>query len=184
MRSILLVLAIAVLATTPALAQPATDPFLITPGVGIGPIALGMSITDVTKVLGTPHPAETKFRSIVLQVPDGSLGFAWDPSPEAKRQGAGTFDGFVVITDKAGAVYEVQSPFDNRYHTAQGLHVGSRPSDVMAALGTPSRQPASGHEQFYVYDQRGIALLIQTNRQAPNVGLVNGVWVFAPRATP
>ena len=170
---VLLVLAV------PAIAQ--TDQFLITPGEGIGQIQIGMSVTDATRILGTPKPATTKIDSVVLPIPEGTVAFRWDASPEVRQQGGSADDGFEVITDKTGTVYEVQGSFDNRYHTAEGLHVGSKPSDVTDALSTPSRELTNGHERFYVYDNRGIAFLTQNNRRASNYGLVNGIWIFAPR---
>jgi hypothetical protein len=185
-EGVLLALTIAVLVAGSALAQPAGDPFLIMPGVGIGPVTVGMTVTDAVRIFGTPKPATTKLVSIVLPIPDGSLAFWWDPSPEVRQQGGGVNDGFEVITDKAGTVYEVQGPFDNRFHTAEGLRVGSKASDVTGAFGTPSREPTSksGRTRFYVYDQRGIAWLIQNDHSLYNFGLVNGIWVFTPRAAP
>jgi hypothetical protein len=182
LRVLACVVILATFVTGGAQAQP-TDDLLIMPGVRIGPIKIGMNITDATKIFGTPKPATTKLVSVVLPVPDGSLAFGWEPSVEAKRQGA-EFQGFHVITDQAGMIYEVQSPFDNRYHTSEGLHVGSKASEVTAVFGAPSRQLTQGHERYYVYDQRGIAFLLQNDRKATNYDLVNGIWVFAGRAAP
>jgi hypothetical protein len=56
--------------------------------------------------------------------------------------------------------------------------------DLVAALGAPSRKKVDGHDMYYIYDARGIAFLIQNDRSVWNYELVNGVWVFAPRATP
>jgi|GEM_PF-2515562 len=168
----------------PGLTQPATDDLLIVPGQRIGLLRVGMSITDAAAVMGTPKPANTKIVSVVLPVPVGATAFEWPPSSEAQRQGAGPHDGFAVITDKAGMVYEIQSTFDRRYHTVEGVHVGSKLTDVTNAFGAPTSEKTSGHERLYVYDQRGIVILFQDNRQISNYGLVNGFWVLAPRATP
>lgn len=172
------------LTMTPAPASAAAiDPaYLVVPGQGIGLLHLGMGIADATKILGTPHPASTKLTSIVLPIPDGSMAFGWEPSSEAKRQGA-TVQGFVVITDRAGMIYEVQAPFDSRYSTPEGIHVGTRVRDVTNILGAPTRQWQStdGQERGLIYDQRGIAFFIQGRQTSSNYGLVNGIWVFAAR---
>jgi hypothetical protein len=181
MKVLAYALILAVFMTGVAVAQP-TDDLLIMPGVRIGPLKVGMTITDATQIFGTPKPATTKLVSLVLPVPDGALAFHWDPSPEAQKQGA-RFQGFDIITDRTGIVYEVQGPFDNRYHTSEGLHVGSKVGEVTAGFGTPSRQLTNGHERYYIYDQRGIVFLVQDDRKASNYDLVNGVWVFAGRAT-
>jgi outer membrane protein assembly factor BamE (lipoprotein component of BamABCDE complex) len=182
MRALVLVLVVAMLATGVAVAQ-STDDLLIVPGERIGPLKLGMSVTDVSKLFGTPRPATTKLVSVVIPIPDGGTAFSWEPSAESKQHGAKS-QGFGVITDQGGMVYEVQSPFDTRYHTDGGLRVGSKARDVVAAFGEPSRQKIDGHEKFYIYDARGIAFLIQNDRTVWNYELVNGVWVFAPRAAP
>jgi hypothetical protein len=182
MRVLALAVVVTMLTAGAAVAQ-STDDLLIVPGQRFGPVNLGMSITDIAKMFGTPKPASTKIFSLVLPVPDGAMVFGWEPSAEAKKLGAKT-QGFSVATDQAGMVYEVQGPYDPRYHTDGGLHVGSKARDVVAALGEPSRQKTDGHEKYYIYDARGIAFLIQNDRAVWNYEQVNGMWVFAPRATP
>ncbi len=183
--AIISVLTVMVLGSgVPGLTESATNDLLIVPGQRIGPLRVGMSITDATALMGTPKPAITNLVSVVLTLPDGSTVFRWPPSSEAQQYGANSNDGFGVVADKAGAIFEIQGPFDGRYHTAEGLHVGSKVSEVTKTLGAPPRQPTSGHERFYVYDQPGIVMLVQDNRGASNYGLVNGMWVFSPRTTP
>jgi hypothetical protein len=154
------------------------DPYLVTPGKGIGPLTIGMTITDATKLLGTPQQATTKINSVVLPVPEGALVFVWPPT--SSSTGVTGNVGFRVVTDHAGLIYEIQSPFDQRVHTADGLRIGSKQQDVTNALGAPDRQADAGTEQFLIYDRQGVVFLVETG-QFRNRGLVNGIWVIAPK---
>ena len=75
----------------------------------------------------------------------------------------------------------MESPFDPRIHTADGLHIGSREQDVVKTLGAPDRQADAGTEHFLIYNQRGVVFLVVNDRKFTNYGLVNQVWVFAAK---
>jgi hypothetical protein len=89
--------------------------------------------------------------------------------------------GYRVIADATGNIVEIQAPSpDERYHTPDGLAIGTREQVVVTRLGAPSRTPVDGHERYDTFDAMGIAFLIDTNPKATNYELVNGIWVFAP----
>src|SRR5579859_2905577 len=162
-----------------AMAQSVSDEFLVTPGKSIGPIQLGMAIPDVVKILGTPKRTITNLKSMVLSLPEGSTLFDWPPA--VVRPNVTGQTGFAVITGKDGMVFEVQSPFDARYHTAEGLHPDSKVQEVTDKLGAPDRQPSAPGALFQVYDRLGLAFVIENDRQYRNYGKVVGIWVFPPK---
>jgi len=108
MRTVALALVLMLMATGAAIAQP-TDQLLIVPGQSYRPLCAGMSITDAAQVFGTPKPAITRLNSVVLPVPEGVTALTWLPFPEAIKQGAST-QGFMVIMDRVGMIYDVQEP--------------------------------------------------------------------------
>jgi hypothetical protein len=163
-----------------AMAQPATDQFLVVPGQRIGPVRLGMTLSEATQILGTPQPGDRNVTSIVLPFEHGVLDFSWAPAvtdPTTKEGGRG----YDVIFSAAGAAIEVQAPFDPRYGTVEGVHIDSLLAEMLAKLGPPDRQKSVGTADFKIYDRRGLAVLVVNDRQYKNYGKVNGLWVFAPR---
>jgi hypothetical protein len=139
MRTIALV-ALLVFLSTPAGAQ---DPQrLIMPGVGIGPLVLGMNITDVVKVMGTPKFTQARANGVV---------YAWFehvslPSGRAKGDG-----GLYALCTETGEVVRVGAYLDNRYKTTEGLGVGSSDKEVRKALGDPTRTRQDTNTHYLDY---------------------------------
>ena len=49
-----------------------------------------------------------------------------------------------MLTDAAGTIFEIQSAYDPRSRTAEGIHVGSPGAEALAKLGTPDRVTTVG----------------------------------------
>ena len=102
-------------------AQPASDPFLITPGVGIGKVKVGMPIGTVITILGAP-------KNICRGRGEGNINvYAWVAmTDQCLPLASGT--GLLVYTNPAGTVTHVTAYKDARYHLDNGLRVGSAES--------------------------------------------------------
>lgn len=169
MRRFACMVAVALLLAAPAIAQAVPDQYLITPGVGIGPVRIGMHIADATKILGTPALARRFEHGAVLPTPDGATSYQWN-------------NGLTAQTDRAGTIYFLGEN-DWRYATPEGLHVKSAEADIRSKLGDPSRVV---HENtwdfaFVMYDHAGIGFLIRTAPNMPDAHTVIQIGVFVPR---
>jgi hypothetical protein len=129
-----LVLAAAVVAWA---AVPAA--LLIVPGRSVGPIDLGMRMTQVIRVLG---PAED----------DEPSRFSWP------RRGV------TVRVDRDGRVDAifVESP---KYRTARGIGVGSTRDEVVAAYGPAPQAQEDRTTLILAYTQLGITFAINKERE-------------------
>ena len=142
-----------VLPTPPA--EPIKDK-LIAPGVRVGPVALGMSSTQLADTMGPP-----------TRDSDGKP--VW-----------GTTESFMTVTidekDAARRVTEVWLFEDPSFATSEGVRIGDTTFTVKTKLGAPSSEDNS-YKKFGVVQLeycRGIRL--QTNN-----GRVNGIAVYPPR---
>ncbi len=142
-----LVVLLSLVVASAAIAQGVPDQFLITPGVGIGPVRLGMHIADIAKILGTPKPA-AKFRGPVLPTPEGAVVYSW---PDAH---------LVAETDAAGFIYWVSVTDHPTAATSDGLKYGSSAGEVRTRMGDPSRSLPVDDTLRLVYDQRGVQFTI------------------------
>jgi len=150
-------------------AAAADSDHLIVPGVGIGPIHLGMNLADVAGILGTPRAAKDVV-NVTLTGPPGSRSFALSDTS------------FVVFTTQEGLVYEIGSPFDPKYALANGLRVGSKEIEVRAFMGEPSRTVPVGDMKRLVYDDKGVMFQIVILTKYTNHDQVNRIYVFEPGA--
>ncbi len=160
---VLVPVALVLLAATPMIGAP--DAYLITPGVGIGPIQIGMHIEQIVGILGTPKSTSGQGRTIV---------YRWY-EPSAARK-----EGLSVRTAKDGVAVTVSAQNDARYHTANGMHPGSTEADVNAAFGVPSRvekDAATGTETLW-YHSEGIAFAINRNRSFRFYNQIFSIDVF------
>lgn len=167
MRVLAVVCIMVFVVTSATLAQPPADSaHLITPGVGIGPIRLGMVVSDVIRLLGMPRAAQVLSRSRVLSRA-GATAFYW---PNSK---------LLVEADGAGVVYDIATLNDSRCITADGLHDGLSPADIQEKWGPPSRiAHAQTGNKLLVYDSRGVTFFI--SRNGTRASKIVRIDVFTP----
>ncbi len=158
MRHLAYAVSIALLLAVPTIAQAPDPQFLITPGVGIGPLKIGMHIDDAARILGTPRLVP------VFHVP---------PTPDDPRLYRWNGD-FAAETDSKGVIHYLWTS-DSRYATLEGLRAGSDEAEVRPRLGEPSRVVRRAGTIFS-YDYAGIQFYIQTKTH-----IVIEIAVFAPR---
>ena len=125
---------------------------LIRPGVGIGPITLGMSLDDVVAVLGAPGYERGAILG-VLSLP-AETEYCWIES-HSDRLYTG---GLCVVTTRKRVVVAVEVVGDGSYQTAEGLHTatydngdilqGSTEANVRTAFETPMREDNSVSPDF------------------------------------
>ena len=129
MRRVLALIGLTVvLVAYPALAQEDTD-HLITPGVGIGRIHLGMNLTEVTTILGNPK--------VTKNMSTSGVAYMWFEYVSFSDGTAESTGGLAVICSPSGEVQQVSAYRDPSYHTQNGLHVGSTESQVLSTMGQP-----------------------------------------------
>ncbi len=130
-------LAIAVLALSMSVAVSVTPPtsfaqsgqFTIHPGVGIGPIRLGMNVQrDVVPLIGGWKDSSTSS--------DGTLYYAW--FEHYKDSSGVNHGGGVGLWARQGVVDRMYVYHDPRY-VIRGVHTGSSEAQVRSALGEPLR---------------------------------------------
>src|SRR5579884_3637598 len=137
-------------APAPLPARPPVAPaeqFQIWPGLGIGPVRIGMPTKDALAVLG---PSKSS-----LTLADGTALYRWFAPPKN--------DGVGLAGSKAGIVVRVWALNDPRYVTDRGLHVGSTEQEVRAAMGDPSAVIPNEQAKTRIlrYDALGIWFSIQ-----------------------
>jgi outer membrane protein assembly factor BamE (lipoprotein component of BamABCDE complex) len=161
-----------VLATivTPAVAQQSSIDHLIVPGQRIGQIKVGMSLSEVEALIGRPSTSRPLSTQTVILQPGKSMLYTWQLGPG---------NGLSVQTTVSNEVYLVGT-FATNYGTSEGLHVGSRLSEVTSMLGAPSRtiaRPSIG-ANYLVYDDRGIEFVVGADSTKSNFQTVMNVFVF------
>src|SRR5438309_2018265 len=140
--------------STPSPTGPSTahNEFLIMPGQGVGRIHVGMTITEVTAILGGPkatirnattgtsyawfdYAALQNTLEFHLRVQGG--GSACPPGcPDEGRSVDG--GGLMVLTTQTGQVTGIRTYYAPQYVTAEGLRIGMREDQVRSALGAPA----------------------------------------------
>jgi hypothetical protein len=149
-------------------AQPTVDlAHLITPGVGIGPLKLVMTISDATALIGVPNPGQT-FQGAVLPTPDGAIAYFWQIS------------GFHAEVDRATVIYDIGISEDPLYATPDGLHAGLTLAATRAKWGSPSRTGRSGSIEWFAYDSRGLLFFVSRDSGSPWNGKVIRIDVYSP----
>ena len=140
---------------------------LIRPGVGIGPITLGMPLADVVAILGAPYYE----RGAIL----GALSvgteteYCWiDVDSDQLRTG-----GLCVETTKKRIVIAVEAVGDGSYQTAEGLHTatyrngdvqqGSTEASVRTVLGAPIKEDNSLSAEYHRLIYRGLLVDVNSN---------------------
>ncbi|GEM_PF-1928580 len=153
------------LTASPAAAQQTR--YLVVPGVGIGPIKLGMSIATVAQMLGEPMPSDNLLEPGISE-PNGTHGYSWR-------------DRHVFVeTNSAGTVYYVGAAMPGVV-TAEGFGYGTDMDEVQDRLGVPSRMVPVGNSIRMIYDERGIQFAVSMLVGTDHYHKVDAVGVFAPR---
>lgn len=180
MRRLACAVGMALLVAAPAIAQAPDPQFLISLGAGIGPLRIGMSITDAVAVLGTPK--------VTRQMPSGVLYTWYDLTefengttqrmPSVDPNAGGGLD---VTCTPAGRIEAVSAFYAPQYVTGNGLHTGVRESDVRAAMGEPSKIVTSEDWHFLRYASKGVTFRVLDRRGLNGSGTVYLITVFAPQ---
>jgi hypothetical protein len=141
---------------------------LIVPGERIGPLRLDAKVGEIVKLLGpgTPRPGGWSF----------SKGQTWD------AMGVGIdFDPGTGNVLWIGSEASDSSPWAE-YSTPEGIRIGARRDDVLAAMGAPERTVSAGGLTSFYYDSRGLRLtLADTGPYAGTVREIRVVWPSVPR---
>jgi hypothetical protein len=116
MTALVLVVVLLLGAGVPSVPPVAPD-HLITLGVGIGPVRLGMNLQDVVRLLGPYYSHDS--------IDSATTIYHW----ETHTQSLGVVIWRSMVT---GVITR-----DSRYRTATGLGVGSSVLDIEAVLGKP-----------------------------------------------
>jgi Flp pilus assembly protein TadD len=155
------------------LAQSPTRPIdpkadrLIVPGERIGPLRLDAKVGEIVKLLGpgTVRPGGWRFSKV--QTWD-AMGVWIDFDP-------GTSNVLWIGTEAIGS-----SPWAE-YSTPEGIRIGARRDDVLAAMGPPERTVSAGGSTSFYYDSRGLRLtLADTDPHAGTVREMRVVWPSVP----
>jgi len=113
----------------PPASAPASGPFTIAAGVGIGPVRLGMNVRrDVVPLLGAWKQSSTD--------EDGAVYYGFfTVSKDANGVNHG---GGISMWEANGAVSEISVYHDPRY-AINGIHTGSTEAQLRTSLGEPMR---------------------------------------------
>lgn len=140
---------------------------LIRPGVGIGPITLGMPLADVVAILGAPYYERGAILGVLSVATETE--YCWiDVDSDQLRTG-----GLCVEATKKRIVIAVKAVGDGSYQTAEGLHTstykngdvqqGSTETNVRAVLGAPIREDNSLSAEFHRLVYTGLAVDVNAN---------------------
>lgn len=109
-------------------AQRSSSDHLIVPGKGVGPVSLGISQTELYRIMGEPTETWT-----------GSEGATY------------TFGPLVVFLDYRTGVFQIQAK-GSEFATPEGIRVGDSALALEAKLGPP--QSREKHDRLWIYDYR------------------------------
>jgi len=129
-------------AAAPAGAASGTAGGEITPGKGVGGIALGMTVGDLFRIWGQPARTERD--------PDGVVLYDYGES-----RGVGVF----VAGDRIAQILVVGP----EWSTPNGIKVGATRPEVAAFFGRPDAQlPGQSQDEFrYLYRRAGLVLIFK-----------------------
>ncbi len=159
-----------------ARAQLGADDFLIVPGQRIGPVRVGMALTDAETRMGAPKSAFPAANN------QGTIN-TWF-STVRNRDGTmsmGSTGGLYAVVDAAGVIRQAGVHYDPRFVTATHLHTGVSEAAVRSALGEPSNvyNEHGYHELAYV--MAGITFSVVDDRKTRGYQSVYEIVVYAPQ---
>jgi regulator of sirC expression with transglutaminase-like and TPR domain len=141
---------------------------LIVPGERIGPLRLDAKVGEIVKLLGPGTPKPGGWRFSKMQTWD-AMGVWIDFDP-------GTGNVLWIGTEATGS-----SPWAE-YSTPEGIRIGARRDDVLAAMGAPERTLSAGGLTSLYYDSRGLGLTLpDTGPDTGTVREIRVVWPSVPR---
>jgi hypothetical protein len=147
------------------------SPTVIVPGRSIGPIRLGMTIQDATRVLGTPKATQAGA--------DGTTAYMWYENVSLGRGVARSGKGLEAVARKDGVIVRVIDHYDPKYATPQGVTVGWSERRVREVLGDPARVENLGHAKGLVYSS-GLLVVVVTDPSLEGYGTVGEIVVMPP----
>lgn len=128
----------------------AQDGLLIQPGVGVGPIRLGMTTEALVSVYGRPD------------VPPGPIGGGGPDVPVDESKATGHvyqyFKHKVTVLERGGHVSNI-IVLNSAFHTANGIGVDSRLVDVLNAFGASGVRKEGQYGPDISYPTAGIRFL-------------------------
>jgi hypothetical protein len=132
----------------PATPQPSEE-LVLTPGKGMGKVIFGMSQAEVEGVLGRPDSVVSGGAGLVY----AAKGFTVTIYPKLGVQAV------TCLTPKsAGPMIASLVPFKGR--TAEGIRIGSKQEEIVAAYGQPDSLEASGPQTVLVFKQFGLTFVL------------------------
>lgn len=150
-----LVLALVLMAPSPAIAQTTDDQFLIIPGERIGRVKLGMMLDEVKSILGTPRSSK-KLPSDPYTSSEPYTVYEW-PSQDGTHNGR-----LEVFVDENNKVTKIGIYLDTRYATSEGLRAGSSMVEIMRNFAEVRPITVQGAMSLsLVYDNQGITFIIK-----------------------
>jgi hypothetical protein len=130
-----------------------TASWLVEPGVGIGPVRLGMRTEDLKMAIGDPDPARVTEQGWVYTEDSFGVTFA---------------DALVTMID-AGNGFPLPGSAEDRFkgRTREGIGIGSTRAEVVAAMGTPRsfhKDPNEPDVEFLSYRELGVIVELWKGR--------------------
>jgi hypothetical protein len=163
-------------ATAPATVGASTQPaeMVITPGVGVGPITLGMSREDVIKHLGKPVKIEGEGGYGLNYISSLGLGVLVFP-----RKGV-----VVISCWTSRATYWLHGVFvkDFRGSTDKGIKMGAGRDEIVRAYGKADSESGDASLLYMDYRSRGIEFMLRSGKLAKIDVVEPDVFALIPAA--
>lgn len=135
--------------------------YLVVPGLGVGPVKLGMKMAEVEATLGVPAKIDRDARTV---------WYTWRELPQDSLRSfvVETVDDLVILISVA---------HDERYRTREGIGAGDTDGAVRDVFGRPSGVLHLPGYDMLEYRARGVSFVVGTGPASPH--LVTGVVVAA-----
>jgi hypothetical protein len=135
--------------------------YLVAPGLGVGPVKLGMKMAEVEATLGAPAKVDRDARTV---------WYTWRDAPQGALRSlvVETVDDLVILISVA---------HDERYRTREGIGAGDTDGAVRDVYGRPSGVLHLPGYDMLEYRARGVSFVVDTGTAHPH--LVTGVVVAA-----
>ena len=125
---------------------------ILVPGVGMGDVRFGMARDEVITHLGEPERIADNGLSLLYR----SHGFSITVYP---RSGVSGF-----TCSATAAVPPFSKWADFRGQTREGIRIGSKAGDIVAAYGQPGTRKAGGRQTELTYPDRGMHFILLDDR--------------------
>jgi len=145
------------MAVPPALAAPGNQ-FLVVPGRSLGPVAIGMRLEAVERLLGRPSKVDPTGRT---------QWYEWK-SPDNRLRS-------IAVETLQNTVVLISLAHDPRYRTSQGLGDGTALSQVERVLGRPSSVIRLGGFSIVQYRRIGIGFVTDGSERVTGIVIAPGI---------